>query len=499
MTRWNTDLKVGTFILVSLAALLFMTFKIGGALPFFGDNGETQLIVRFNRVSGVSEKSHVKMAGVDIGKVHSIELEGRKAKVTINLDKGIRVPIDSVASIRSAGLLGEKFIEISPGESAAFVENGTTLPKSIDPTDIDEMMSKLSSALEDVQLFTRTLSESFAADEDGKGGLKTIVDNLIEMTTNINKIVSDNTDSFNTIVVDAKEATRLLKEMLAENRANVKATFENMKDFTENIDEVVAENRANLKDGIENFKDMTGNIDEVVQENRENFKVSMENLKKSSEKLDVIMASIKQISGKMERGEGTLGKLIQEEDIYNNINSTLGGAQGLIGRVNDIQIALGLRSERYIEYDQTKSYFSVKVKPREDKYYLLEISEDVRRTDLTTTRNTLNSLLYTFLIAKRYGDITLKAGLIESSGGVGLDFHTWRDSIMLSAAMFNHGGYDANAKNPQLKLTGRFYIQKYLYMYIGGDEMLNEFYRTFFAGVGLMADEDDFKFLLSLI
>ena len=499
MTNWNTDLKVGLFILLSISALLFMTFKIGGTLPFFGDDGETELIVFFNRVSGVSEKSHVKMAGVNVGKVRSIALVGRKAKVTIGLNRDIRVPVDSVASISSSGLLGEKFIEIGPGKSSQYVAGGSELKNSIDPTDIDEMMTKLSSALDDVQIFTRTLNKSFAGDDEGKGGLKTIVDNLIEMTTKINRIVTDNEDSFNIIVSNAREATILLKEILAENRSNIKESVENVKNLTEKIDDVVTENRVNLKDGLENFKNMTGNIDEVVQENRENFRVSMENLRKSSEKLDVIMVSLKQISGKMERGEGTLGKLIQEDDVYENINSTLGGAQGLIGRVNDIQIALGIRSERYIEYDATKSYFSIKVKPREDKYYLLEISDDVRRDDLLTTRNTLNSLLYSFIIAKRYGDLTLKAGLMESSGGVGLDFHAWRDSIMLSAAMFNLGGYDQNSKNPQLKLTGQFYIQKYLYIYIGGDEMLNEYYRTFFAGVGLMANEDDFKFLLSLI
>jgi phospholipid/cholesterol/gamma-HCH transport system substrate-binding protein len=498
LTRWNTDLKVGLFILLSVVALFFMTLKIGGTIPIFGKRGEQQLIIIFNRVSGVSEKSNVKMAGVDIGKVRSIELEGRKAKVTIDLDEGVKIPVDSVASIRSSGLLGEKFIDINPGESDTYLENRAVLPKSIDPTDIDEMMTKLSSALDDIQLFTRTLRESFAADEDGEGGLKSVVDNLIEMTESVNRIVSDNEKNLNAIMNNATSATKLLKEILAENRANIKATIENVKKLTENIDEVVAENRANLKEGIENFKDLTGNIDTVVAENRENFRVSMENLKKSSEKLDEIMASIQQISGKMEKGEGTIGKLIQEDDVYENLSKTLMGTQGFVGKIENIKIALGLRSERHFESAQTKSYFSLRVKPREDKYYLFEITEDVRRNDLTTTRNTLNSLLYSFIIAKRYGDVTLKAGLIESSGGIGLDFHAWRDSIMLSAALFNFSGYDFNAENPQFKLTGRFYIQKYLYIYLGGDELLNDYYRTYLAGVGLMVDEDDFKFLLSI-
>lgn len=65
--------------------------------------------------------------------------------------------------------------------------------------------------------------------------------------------------------------------------------------------------------------------------------------------------------------------------------------------------------------------------------------------------------------------------------------------------MFNLSGYDLNAENPQVKLIGRYYIQKYLYIYVGGDEMLNEYYRTYLAGIGLMVDEEDFKFLLSLL
>lgn len=480
MTRWNTDLKVGFFILLSLSALFFMTFKIGGTIPFFGHKGERQFVIIFSRVSGVSEKSNVKMAGVDIGKVRSIELEGRKAKVTIDLDANVNIPVDSVASIRSAGLLGEKFIDISPGETERYVENGAVLKNSIDPTDIDEMMTKLSSALDDIKLFTSSLSKSFGSDDDGKGGLKTIIDNLVEMTSKVKMIVADNEESLSAIINNARDATKLLKEILAENRGNV-------------------------KEGMANFKNLTGDLSDVVKENRENFRTAMANLRTSSEKLDRVMASAEQVAAKLEKGEGTIGKLIQEEEIYDSLNKTLkgaqetlAGAQGFMGRIDDIKIGLGLRSERLFDYNQTKSYFSIRIKPREDKYYLLEISEDVRRTSLTSTRNTLNSLMYTFIVAKRFGDVTFKGGLMESSGGIGLDFHAWRDSITLSAALFNLSGYDLNAENPQLKLTGRFYIQKYLFIYVGGDELLNDYYRTYLAGVGLMVDEEDFKFFLSL-
>jgi hypothetical protein len=78
-----------------------------------------------------------------------------------------------------------------------------------------------------------------------------------------------------------------------------------------------------------------------------------------------------------------------------------------------------------------------------------------------------------------------------------MDVHGWSDKLKLSVEAFNLSGYDQFATQPQIKVTGTFYPQKYLYLYLGGDELANQYYRTFFAGAGLMADEDDFKMLLA--
>jgi len=467
----NTDLKVGLFIVAGFVVLFFMTFKIGG-MPFFSSNGGRFISVYFNTISGVSEKSHVKMAGVGIGKVRSITLEGRKAKVTIDLDADYRIPVDSTATIRSAGLLGEKYIEIIPGADGTYLKNGESLAKSIDPTNIDEMMQKLSLVFDDVKTLSHALSKFFSDDETG-GGLHTIIDNLAEITNSMSRLMTANEEKLDSIIANAEQAMELMKEILGENREN-------------------------LTSGIADFREASGNLNEVINDNREDFRLAMKNLKESSEKLDGIMGSIKQVSAKIEKGEGTLGRLIQDEELYDNINETLTGAQGFMGKIDRLKIGLGLRSEQQFDLEKSKSYFSVRIQPREDKYYLLELSEDTRRTDITTTRNTINSILYTMLLAKRYGDVTLKGGLIESGGGIELDNHAWRDTILFSAEAFNLGGYDINAPNPQVKLTARYYFQKYLYVYVGGDELLNDYYRTFIAGVGIMADEDDFKFLLSL-
>ncbi len=449
MKNWSNEVKVGLFIIGTMMVLFYLTFNIGGK-RIWTLKGRQAFYVYFTTITGVSEKSEVRMAGVKIGKVKAIELDNYRAKVTIELLGNYNIPDDSVAKVQGKGLLGEKFIEISPGTSPVFVADKGTLDKSVSPANLDEMVAKLSAALDDVKAVTESLRDSFAS-ADGEQGLKPLM----------NKV--------NALMAHLDEAALGIRDMVAENRPNVRS-------------------------GIANIKDASGNINEVVKENRENFKTAMANLKTSSEKLDVIMDNIKQVSAKLEKGEGTIGRLIQDEEVYNNLNQTLESTTGLAKKVEALRIGLGARIERQTDQQRSKGYFSLRIKPREDKYYMIELAEDVRRP--LSVRNQLNAILYTFYIAKRYGNVTLKAGLMESSGGVGMDLHGWEDKLELSVDAFNFSGYDVNAQNPQVKVTARYYPQKYLYLYIGGDELFNKYYRTFFAGLGIMADEEDFKFFL---
>jgi len=450
MGNQSLNLKVGLFILSGIAALLFMSFKMG-SLTGFQQEGENRFHVYFNSISGISEKTNVSMAGVKIGSVGRIVLEKRRVKISIYLDSKRNIPVDSVATILSAGMLGESYINIRPGVSDEFVPNDGVLENSLDAASLDEIMSKLSSALDDIKKFTTGMGSLFG-EEEGIGAEQS---------------------PFNQIVDNARAASDLLKVILAENRMS-------------------------LREGLSNVRNFSGNLNELMVENRETFRDTLVNLKSSTSKLDGIMQNVERISAKVEKGEGTFGRLVNDEDVYENINETLIGAQNFMGSAEKMQLAIGTRAEYQDSLQKMKSYFSLSIRPKEDKYYLFEVSEDTRREDLQV-RNAINSLLFTLLVNKRYGNIGMKAGLIESTGGLGLDYYAWSDSLRLSADIFSFSGYDKNSKNPQLKLTGKYYLQKYIYAYFGGDDLLNEYYKTYFGGLGIMVDEDDFKFLLSLI
>ncbi len=480
---FSNDVKVGLFIIFGFAALLYLSMNIGD-IPFISKKAENSFYIYFNTVTGIGKKTNVLMQGVKIGEVGEVKLEKRKVRLTIFLDKPVNIPVDSIGTIQGAGLLGDRHLNIQPGMSDKFIGKGDTMAYSVDPTNIDTIMSKLSSALDDVKKFSKGLGALF--DEGGivglfgEGGLLGEGGKLTDIMDRID------------------EASGLIVAMLKENRENLKAGVGNVKNVSAHLDEILLENRGNIKESVNNIRNVTAKLEDVIGDNRENFKDTLANLKSGSAKLDTLMVSLNRVMDKVEKGEGTIGKLVQEDTVYDNLNRTLAGAQGFVAKVDRIRIGVGFRVEEQEALGESKSYFSLRIKPREDKFYLLEISEDIRRKDIQT-RNTLNSLLYTILFNKRYGNINLKAGLMESTGGIGMDYYLWRDSARFTADLFNLGGYDIKSPNPELKISGRYYIQKYIFLYLGGDELFNDAYRSFFAGVGVMADEDDLKFLMQLL
>lgn len=510
MKNLSNELKVGLFIIFAFGILFYMTFNVSGS-KLFSQNGKRTLVIYFTAITGVTEKADVRMAGVKIGEVQKIELADLRARVTVSLYTDLKIPDDSVAQVQGKGLLGEKFIEIRPGASQTYMANGGVLERSISPANIDDLVGKLADVLDDVKKVSASMRDAFGS-ESARDGLKEIVENLANLSKSLDTVITGNQDKLRDIIINIEGASGSLKEILAENRADLRGTMGNFntvsKSFAEKtpelldhldkaakgISEMVNENRLNVKEGMANIKDASGNFNGVLADNRENFKATMENLKNSSEKLDLIMKNIRQVSAKLEKGEGTIGRLIQEDEVYTNLNQTLESTNSMASKVEHLKIAVGARTERQIDQQRNKGYFSIRIQPREDKYYMFEISEDVRRP--LAVRNQLNALLYSFYIAKRYGNVTLKAGLFESSAGLGSDLHGWDDKLELSLEAFNLSGYDALGPNPQIKVTGRYYPQKYIFLYVGGDELINQTYRTYFAGVGILADEEDFKFFL---
>jgi phospholipid/cholesterol/gamma-HCH transport system substrate-binding protein len=140
MKRFDTELAVGIFMLAGLLCLGYLSFKLG-KMEMVGGKGY-ELGAVFPNVGGLKTGSPIVIAGVDVGRVKSIALQNYQARVVISMPQEVKVQEDAIASIKTKGLIGEKYIEITPGGSDKILQSGGQIRETQPPVDLEELISK---------------------------------------------------------------------------------------------------------------------------------------------------------------------------------------------------------------------------------------------------------------------------------------------------------------------------------------------------------------------
>lgn len=135
------DLAVGAFVLAGLAALAWLALKIGGGA--FVGHDTTTVRARFSNLGGLAPGASVQISGVSVGKVEKVELDERYAAIaTLRVRKDVKLPADTMAAIRSSGLIGDKFIALSPGADETLLEAGELITDTESAVDLESLISR---------------------------------------------------------------------------------------------------------------------------------------------------------------------------------------------------------------------------------------------------------------------------------------------------------------------------------------------------------------------
>lgn len=142
MKKFNVEMAVGVFLVVGFACFAYLSVKLGD-VNLFG-NSTYQLSARFHSVSGLKEGDVVEMAGVQIGTVKMIELDPKEYQAVVHFDlRGeVRLQEDSIASVRTAGIIGSKYIDITPGGMEEYIEPGGELFETESAINLEKLVSK---------------------------------------------------------------------------------------------------------------------------------------------------------------------------------------------------------------------------------------------------------------------------------------------------------------------------------------------------------------------
>ena len=140
MRRSLLDLAVGVFVLLGILALGWLSIRLG-KVDFVGGHNYT-VTADFPSAGGLKNGSSIEIAGVEIGRVSAVQLANYQARVVMSIRNGVKLTEDSIASIKTRGLIGEKFINLSPGGSDRLIKPGGKITEVEPPIDLEELLSK---------------------------------------------------------------------------------------------------------------------------------------------------------------------------------------------------------------------------------------------------------------------------------------------------------------------------------------------------------------------
>jgi phospholipid/cholesterol/gamma-HCH transport system substrate-binding protein len=142
MKRFNLEIAVGIFMVVGFVSFAYLAVRLGDVRIF--EDPTYAVAARFGSISGLREGAVVEIAGVQVGRVERITLDPRSydAVVQMTLDPQAKLPTDSIASIRTTGLIGERYINISPGGDFDYIEPGGEIVETESAVSIEELISR---------------------------------------------------------------------------------------------------------------------------------------------------------------------------------------------------------------------------------------------------------------------------------------------------------------------------------------------------------------------
>lgn len=480
----GTEFKVGLFALVALATLGYMFFVLS---PAAFENREYAIYYTgLKNAAGIVSKTHVKTSGVSVGKVKEVVLDKNLTRVTLEVDEDVPIPVGSKIEIRSVGLLGDVHLEIvRPADMEKLIETGGFIPQSEDSVDMQTLVALVGDIARDIKKVTNSLANTVGT-KKGEDSIKNIIDNIERVTADLRST----SGTLKSVIGDREDD---LQDVVT----NVKAGVRDLREFS-----------AGLKDVLD--KDNRDKIDRILA----SFDESMIDVKGAAKNINLV-------SEKIEKGEGTIGRLINDDAMMTEIEGAIKDLRSVLAPATKLTVGVDYHGE--FRRDQTtQHYFNLVFRTRPDRYYLLGVTDTtydnietrkVTESDAgdgtegpstTTTERvkTDKALKFNLQIAKRWYNFSARAGLFETTGGFAFDYHLFRDRLRVTAEAFEWDTKDKTIRRTaHIKSYASVLFYNHVFMMAGIDDPTRTDPETgkankdlnYFGGAGLTFNDQDLK------
>ncbi len=448
------EFKVGALVLIVTGLIATMSLKVSENPSYLGASKGTWFLL--DDASGLIKKSNVKMAGINVGVIEDITLQNGEARVDVVLKADVPVTRSARVEIRPNGILGDKHVEIIAG----------------DPRDPP----------------LRSGEQILVVDD------RASVDRLIGEVSKITK-------SLSTVAENVKSATE------GDADKPLGRIISNIEEMTGDLAELTRERKGQVGDIIQSLNNITRTVDDLVNDpGRDGFKAAWKDALHSLRRIETSLKNVEEITDKVNRGEGTIGKLINDETTVEELNSAIQNVNNLLDMAGKMQTSFDFHSDYMTNTSVTKSTLAIAIQPGLDRYYEIGIVDDpsgvVESTQVTTTtaggqteitedKRFKNKVKFNALFAKNFYNFSLKGGVIESSGGVGFDYYFLKRRFRASLEAFDFSDL-------HMRATLRYSVFRGVYLSVGADDFTaKDRSSSAFVGGGIFLTNDDLRLLLT--
>lgn len=506
MKTMSAALKVGiTAVLIAVLGATAYRFVYKGVR---GPQGPVVWAL-FHDATGLVDKSRVQVAGLIIGEIAERRLQGNYARLSIRFRPDVELWSNATLYKKSSSLLGEFFLEVDPGSEMS-------------PDPISGQLTKNQRIKEGDQ-----------------------IQNVIEAVTtgDILYQVNETMPIIRDILRDVQRVTQgPMHDIARQVQSSVEQNSQAMTDLLKHVDAIAQDVRgltsgqskddiraaiSNIRDVTDGLRDLVGKGSSEVDSTGTKLRNNLDKLSAAVESLNKALSNVEQVTANVKNGKGTVGRLLVDDTLISTAEQITQDVSELTGGIGRIQTIVGLRSEYYIRANQFKNVVELRLQTRPDKYYQVELIDDPRlsRGWVSTTVDTddpsrpfknksetttlTRDFKVSFQFAKRFFldpkwfILTLRYGIKESTGGIGLDIDVLKERLTLRVDLFDFRGNEA----PRLRLMGTVQFYKNMYVMGGVDDVINEHApkdgssavgRDYYVGAQLLFNDEDLKALLAV-
>jgi phospholipid/cholesterol/gamma-HCH transport system substrate-binding protein len=472
--------KVGLFVALTGAAGYAMYRFVS---PEVSGGGGYTVHAYIHDATGLASRSRVTIAGIPVGTLVSIKLENGAARLDVKVRNEIVLYDNGTLGKKSASLLGESVIVLTPGTpDNRKLRDGDEIRTMADEATPAQIMNEVKEIADSVRAVASQLAKSIGTEQGGQN-MRLILQNLADSTDALNKTIREN------------------REVIA--------------DTLRNVDQISRNANPEMAQILENVRVITQDVRELMAagghgEQGGQVRDTVERLDQASKSLQSMLEHADSVAGRIDRGEGTVGRLTKDDALINEVQGVAEGVNDYVSNLVRLQTIVGLRSDYNFLANTIKTYVELRLQPREDKYYVLELINDPRGftsfTDTsvdttnpnlpahyrTITTTTTEAFRFSLQFAKRFGPFTGRFGIKESTGGIGLDVHLLQDRFEIVNDLF---GFSEEVQ-PRYRVYVSYEFVKHLWLLGGVDNVFLASERDYFLGLQLRFTDTDLKTIL---